>query len=98
MRVPVETELKNKIEEALIELAFDKMIEQLRSTFRVFPDKRTGLNLTYGMEDIALGAFSLYFTQSPSFLAFQNAMKKNKGHDNADVTFKSQPQKQLHHP
>lgn len=87
MRVPVETEIKNKIEEALIELAFDKMIEQLRSTFRVFPDKRTGLNLTYGMEDIALGAFSLYFTQSPSFLAFQNAMKKNKGHDNAESLF-----------
>ena len=30
---------------------------------------------------------SLFFTQSPSFLAFQTAMRKNKGRDNADSLF-----------
>ena len=78
---------QDPIEESINELAFDKMIRRLRSTFGQFPDKRTGLNFVYGIEDIALGAFSLFFTQSPSFLAFQTAMRKNKGRDNADSLF-----------
>ena len=83
----LETEIEKTIEESINELAFDKMIRRLRSTFGQFPDKRTGLNFVYGIEDIALGAFSLFFTQSPSFLAFQTAMRKNKGRDNADSLF-----------
>jgi hypothetical protein len=85
--MPLETEIEKTIEDSINELAFDKMIRRLRSTFSQFPDKRTGLNLVYGIEDVSLGAFSLFFTQSPSFLAFQTAMRKNRGHDNADSLF-----------
>ena len=53
-----------------------------------FPDKRTGKNLTYTIEDIVLSAFSVFFIQSPSFLAYQRTMKKMKGMSNAETLFK----------
>ena len=52
-----------------------------------FPDKRTGNNLTYTIEDIVLSAFSVFFIQSPSFLAYQRTMKKAKGKSNAETLF-----------
>ena len=39
------------------------------------------------MEDVALGAFSVFFTQSPSFLAHQTAMTEAKGKNNAQTLF-----------
>jgi len=36
-----------------------------------FPDKRTGSKCHYSIEDAALGAFSVFFVQSPSSLSFQ---------------------------
>jgi hypothetical protein len=39
------------------------------------------------MEDIALGAFSVFFTQSPSFLAAQRVMEQNQGQSNAQTLF-----------
>jgi len=39
------------------------------------------------MEDIALGGFSVFFTQSPSFLYHQESMKKAKGMSNAETIF-----------
>ena len=50
---------------------------------RQFTDKRTGKNRTDSMEDVALAAFSVFFTQSPSFLAYQIAMTKSRGLSNA---------------
>ena len=43
------------------------------------PDKRTGKNIQYQMADIVKVAFAVFFTQSPSFLAHQKALKKSKG-------------------
>ena len=60
------------------QLSFDSMVKYFRSTMAGFPDKRTGSNSYYSIEDAALGAFSVFFTQSPSFLAFQSDMQKNK--------------------
>jgi hypothetical protein len=51
------------------------------------PDKRTGKNTRYGMEDAALSAFSVFFTQTPSFLAYQRLMEGRKGHSNAQSLF-----------
>jgi hypothetical protein len=39
------------------------------------------------MADVALGAFSVFFTQSPSFLAHQTAMAETKGKNNAQTLF-----------
>jgi hypothetical protein len=52
-----------------------------------FPDKRTGNNTQFTIEDAALGAFSVFFTQSPSFLSFQNTMQKARGKSNAQTLF-----------
>ena len=51
------------------------------------PDKRTGKNTRYGIEDTALSAFSVFFTQTPSFLAYQRRMEGSKGHNNAQSLF-----------
>ncbi len=49
------------------------MVGHLRKVTTALPDPRvgTGLNTCYTMQDAALGAFSVCFTQSPSFLAVQ---------------------------
>lgn len=39
------------------------------------------------MEDVAIGAFSVFFTQSPSFLAHQTAMAETKSKNNAQTLF-----------
>ena len=52
-----------------------------------FPDKRTGNNTHFTIEDAALGAFSVFFTQSPSFLSFQKAMQRAKEKSNAQTLF-----------
>lgn len=66
---------------------FDEIVLYFRSILENFPDKRTGKNKRYQMSDAALSAFSIFFTQSPSFLAHQKSMAQNKGHDNAQSLF-----------
>jgi len=66
---------------------FDKLVEFFRSVIKEFPDKRTGDNTRFSIEDAALGAFSVFFTQSPSFLSFQKAMQKARGKSNAQSLF-----------
>ena len=52
-----------------------------------FPDSRTGSNTRYTMRDAALAAFSVFFTQSPSFLAHQRSMQLSRGKSNAGTIF-----------
>jgi len=52
-----------------------------------FPDSRTGRNTRYEMQNVALAAFSVFFTQSPSFLAHQRSMQLSKGKSNASTIF-----------
>ncbi len=63
------------------------MVNYFRDTIAGFPDRRTGNNTRYSIEDAALGAFSVFFTQSPSFLSFQSAMQQTKGKNNAQSLF-----------
>ena len=45
------------------------LIEQVRSTFGQLPDaRRAGNHQRYTLQDAALSAFAVFFTQSPSFL------------------------------
>lgn len=66
---------------------FHDLIRQLRDCADALPDPRTGDNTTYTMADIALGAFSVFFTQSPSFLESQSDMQRRRGRDNAQTLF-----------
>lgn len=63
------------------------MVTYLRTHMAQFLDYRTGQNTLYSMEDAALGAFSVFFTQCPSFLSFQIAMQLAKGCSNAQTLF-----------
>ena len=66
---------------------FDTIVGSFRQRLSSLPDKRTGKNTRYGMEDAALSAFSVFFTQTPSFLAYQRMMEGSKGKSNAQSLF-----------
>jgi len=66
---------------------FSRLVEHLRSAVERFPDERTGRETVYSMADAALGAFSVFFTQSPSFLDFQRPLQVAKGCNNALTLF-----------
>jgi hypothetical protein len=66
---------------------FDQLIGSIRQRLAGFHDRRTGANTTYTMEDIAASAFSVFYTQCPSFLASQKTMQQNKGRSNAQTLF-----------
>jgi hypothetical protein len=67
--------------------AFDQLIERFRSVAAALPDRRTGENTRYAMADIALSAFSVFFTQCPSFLCYQRAMEQARGRNNTRSLF-----------
>lgn len=69
------------------QLSFDGLVHRFRHTVIKFPDKRRGGNTVYTMEDAALGDFSVFFTQSPSFLDCQRTMGVNYGQSNANTLF-----------
>ena len=54
-------------------------IAALRDRCAVLPDRRTGRNGRYTMADIGLAAFSVFFMQSPSFLAHQRSLAEGPG-------------------
>src|SRR5712691_9235253 len=62
---------------------FTDFLHALRTTMATCPDTRKGKNKPYTVRDAALGAFAVFFTQSPSFLAYQRAMTARKGQRNA---------------
>jgi hypothetical protein len=64
-----------------------KLIEFLKLELNNLPDKRKGTNTRYKIKDALLAAFSVFFTQCPSFLEHQSLMKKKKGKDNAESLF-----------
>lgn len=68
-------------------LGFDDLIGELRELAGTFPDKRTGRNIRFAMEDVVLGAFSVFWTQSPSFLAHQTTLRQAHGQSNAETLF-----------
>ena len=69
-------------------LTVDALVEAVRDTFCGLPDARKGgNNQRYTMEDAALAAFSVFFTQSPSFLDYQVRMQKERGRNNAASLF-----------
>jgi hypothetical protein len=68
-------------------LTLDDVTKQMRSTFAGFTDPRRGKNKSYTMVDAALSAFSVFFTQSPSFLEYQRSLEQAHGNNNAGTLF-----------
>lgn len=69
------------------ELSIGRLIKRIKEAASMFPDLRTGKNTQYEMEDAAMGAFAVFFTQSASFLEYQGEMKRSKGRSNAESLF-----------
>jgi hypothetical protein len=63
------------------------LLASLRRCLDGFPDKRRGLNTTYRMGDIGMAAFSVFFMQSPSFLAHQRRLEHGHGRSNCESLF-----------
>jgi hypothetical protein len=66
---------------------FHEMLASLRRSLEAIPEHRTGRNTRYTIVDAGLGAFSVFFLQSPSFLAYQQKMREHHGRDNAKSLF-----------
>lgn len=69
---------------------FNHFIQDLHTVAAALPDCRTGDNCVYTMSDLALSAFSVFFTQCPSFLSYQQGMEQSKGRNNARSLFQIQ--------
>jgi hypothetical protein len=67
--------------------SFNTLLSYLDESIEQFVEIRTGSNIQYPLRDVVLSAFSVFFTQSPSFLSFQTMMEKNKGNSNARTLF-----------
>ena len=65
----------------------DSLLGSLRGCLDRFPDKRRGINTTYGMGDLGMAAFSVFFMQSPSFLAHQRQFDAGHGRSNCASLF-----------
>jgi Transposase DDE domain len=68
-------------------LTFDSFVQRLHHRLDQLPDHRRGTNTIYAIKDAALGAFAVFFTQSPSFLAHQRRMQDATGRSNAQTLF-----------
>ena len=69
------------------ELTLARLVKRIQQSFGEFPDHRTVQNTQSDMVDAGVGAFSVFFTQSPSFLAHQQDLKRSKGRSNAESLF-----------
>jgi len=69
-------------------LSFDWFIAKIHEVFDRLPDYRKfSPNLRYSVKEAVLGAFALFFSQSPSFLAYQQAMQQAQRRNNAQSLF-----------
>jgi len=62
-------------------------LDRLRECFAQMPDPRRGRNRRYAMADIGMAALSVFFMQSPSFLAHQRALADAGRRSNAHTLF-----------
>ena len=66
---------------------FQILLSLLMGCVESFPDRRTGKNMQFSLQDVTRGAFGVFFCQSPSFLAFQELMQQQQGKNNASTLF-----------
>jgi hypothetical protein len=63
------------------------MLDSVRRSLEGIPEHRSGCNTQHSIADAGLGAFSAFYMQSPSFLAFQRHMEQRWGRNNARSFF-----------
>ena len=65
----------------------ERHLGRLRACFAAMPDRRRGRNRRYAMADVGMAALSVFFMQSPSFLAHQRALAEARRRSNAHTLF-----------
>ena len=68
-------------------LSFSNLTGLLKSAANDLPEHRTGKNITYALIDAVMGAFSVFYMQSASFLVHQEEMQNHEGRNNAASLF-----------
>ena len=63
------------------------MLSSVRRSIEEVPEHRKGRNVQYEIVDAGLAAFSVFFMQSPSFLAYQRHMEEQRAQNNARSLF-----------
>ncbi len=67
--------------------ALEELLSDLKEVCAGLDDKRVGPGYRYTMADIGLAAFSVFFMQSPSFLAHQRRLEEGQGRSNCQTLF-----------
>ena len=69
-------------------LSLSQIMKRFQTSWQTLPDHRQQSNNTrYQIADAVGAAFSVFFMQSPSFLAHQRDMQQRKGRDNVGTLF-----------
>ncbi len=69
-------------------LSLQSLMQHNREHWSTLPDSRKpNNNQRYTVAEGALSAFAVFFMQSPSFLAHQRLLQRNKGRNNARSLF-----------
>src|ERR1700728_2584782 len=63
------------------------LLAGLKAVCTTFPDGRKGRGGNIEIADFGLAAFSMFFLQSGSFLAYQRALEKGQGRSNGRTLF-----------
>jgi len=63
------------------------LLAGLKAVCATFPDARKGRGGNIEISDFGVSAFSMFFMQSASFLAFQRALEKGQGRSNGQTLF-----------
>src|ERR1700683_3294117 len=63
------------------------LLSELQAVCATFPDPRKGRGGNIEIADFGLAAFSMFFMQSASFLAYQRTMEKGHGRSNCQTLF-----------
>src|ERR1700683_5380555 len=63
------------------------LVSGLKAICATFPDGRKGRGGNIEIADFGLAAFSMFFMQSASFLAFQRGLEKGHGRSNCQTLF-----------
>jgi hypothetical protein len=66
---------------------FQEMLRSVHRSIEEVPEHRKGRNVQYEIADAGLAAFSVFFMQSPSFLAYQRHMEEQRAQNNARSLF-----------
>ncbi len=65
----------------------DELVSEIRQALEQVPEHRNGRNSQYTLTEAGLSAFSVFHMQSPSFLAHQRDMQRQRGQHNVESLF-----------